>query len=261
MARLCFPFTSPKTLRLQPGAPDSSQQTSPGSPSSVVLLLIGSSVDFAKSSLAQKRPNSGSGAEPQSNVSAFCPFAGSWDGTSLQSHQTKGDTGEGRSAFDLQRAKLPRSRQERTCGTGLPICGHQQPAVLPSREAKQMGHLVTHWHQTEVVLFPRVHEGVRGAPAGPDGHAALGDHLSSALSCSVSSTILALHDTEGFCILWSDILLLFYVSRTKKPPRPTTFTRSSVLQQSIGFNCLKKEPNVCRDYFFSLLNSCPLTIY
>lgn len=42
------------------------------------------------------------------------------------------------------------------------------------------------------------------------GHAALGDHLSSALSCSVSSTVLALHDTEGFYILSSDILCVFF---------------------------------------------------
>lgn len=29
-----------------------------------------------------------------------------------------------------------------------------------------MGHLVTHWHQTGVVLFPRVRECVFGAPTG-----------------------------------------------------------------------------------------------
>lgn len=46
---------SPKKIRLQRGAPDSSHQPSPETPSSVVLVLIGSSVDLAKSSLAQKR--------------------------------------------------------------------------------------------------------------------------------------------------------------------------------------------------------------
>lgn len=50
-----FLSANPKKIRLQHGAPDSSHQPSPETPSSVVLLLIGSSVDLAKSSLAQKR--------------------------------------------------------------------------------------------------------------------------------------------------------------------------------------------------------------
>lgn len=70
----------------------------------------------------------------------------------------------------------------------------------------------------------RVCVGSTGRP----GHAAFGDHLSSALSCSVSSTVVALPDTEGFCRLCSDILF-FYVScahtHTHTKNIPTTFAR------------------------------------
>lgn len=79
------------------------------------------------------------------------------------SNQTRVTRARGRLAFDLQSpARPPRS----ACGTGPVICGYQQSGVLPSREAKQMGHLVTRWHKTGLVLFPRVHECVLGAPAG-----------------------------------------------------------------------------------------------
>lgn len=78
----------------------------------------------------------------------------------------------GRLAFDLQRAKLsqspvrPPARQE-ALGTGPVICGHQQSRrPAEQRGAKQMGHLVTHWHETGVVLFPRVCECVFGAATG-----------------------------------------------------------------------------------------------
>lgn len=41
-----------------------------------------------------------------------------------------------------------------------------------------MGHLVTPWHGTGLVLFPRVRQRAFGATRRP-GHAAFGDHLSS----------------------------------------------------------------------------------
>lgn len=74
-----------------------------------------------------------------------------------------------------------------------------------------MGHLVTRWHQTGVVLFP----GVRACVFGAGTRRATprwGDHLSSVLSCTVRGIVLALHDTKGFYIFFISL----YIGGSKK---------------------------------------------